>query len=124
LFFLISILIRLNFSRSKDDGKQKLKEITNMRLQFDRNLDESNEYRRKLDLGARDNKRLQEDLLALTRENQVRRTFSSSDPISLYVLRHFIKNLNIPLMIKKISNYKYKNTSNKFPTVKMSSHRR
>ncbi len=95
-----------------------------MRLQFDRNLDESNEYRRKLDLGARDNKRLQEDLLALTRENQVRRTFSSSDPISLYVLRHFIKNLNIPLMIKKISNYKYKNISNKFPIVKMSSHRR
>ncbi len=123
-FFLISILIRLNFSRSKDDGKQKLKEITNMRLQFDRNLDESNEYRRKLDLGARDNKRLQEDLLALTRENQVPKTFSSSDPISLYVLRHFIKNLNIPLMIKKISNYKYKNISNKFPIVKMSSHRR
>ncbi len=42
-----------------------------MRMQFDRNLEESNEYRRKLDLNARDNKRLQDDLVTLTRENQV-----------------------------------------------------
>ncbi len=42
-----------------------------MRLQLDRNLEESNEHRRKLDLGARDNKRLQDDLLSLSRENQV-----------------------------------------------------
>jgi hypothetical protein len=40
-------------------------------MQFDRNLEESNEYRRKLDLNARDNKRLQDDLVTLTRENQV-----------------------------------------------------
>ena len=58
-------------SRSKDDAKQKLKEITSMRIQLDRNLEESNEYRRKLDLHARDNKRLQDDLLTVTRENQV-----------------------------------------------------
>jgi len=42
-----------------------------MRLQLDRNLEESNEHRRKLDLNARDNKRLQDDLLSLSRENQV-----------------------------------------------------
>ncbi|CAF4714030.1 unnamed protein product, partial [Rotaria sp. Silwood2] len=57
--------------RSKDDTKQKLKEITSMRMQLDRNLEELNEYRRKLDLNARDNKRLQDDLLTVTRENQV-----------------------------------------------------
>ena len=62
----------MSFSRSKDDSKQKLKEITNMRLQLDRNVEESNEYRRKLELGSRDIKRLQEDLLTLTRENQVK----------------------------------------------------
>ena len=42
-----------------------------MRIQLDRNLEESNEYRRKLDLSARDHKRLQDDLLTVTRENQV-----------------------------------------------------
>ncbi|CAF4280240.1 unnamed protein product, partial [Adineta steineri] len=57
--------------RTKDDTKQKLKEITSMRMQLDRNLEELNEYRRKLDLGVRDNKRLQDDLLTVTRENQV-----------------------------------------------------
>jgi hypothetical protein len=62
------------FSRSKDDTKQKLKEITSMRMQLDRNLEELNEYRRKLDLNSRDNKRLQDDLLTVTRENQVRMT--------------------------------------------------
>ncbi|CAF1022017.1 unnamed protein product [Rotaria sordida] len=56
--------------RSKDDTKQRLKEITSMRMQLDRNLEELNEYRRKLDLSARDNKRLQDDLLTVTRENQ------------------------------------------------------
>lgn len=56
--------------RSKDDTKQKLKEITSMRMQLDRNLEELNEYRRKLDLSTRDNKRLQDDLLTVTRENQ------------------------------------------------------
>ena len=39
-------------------------------MQLDRNLEESNEYRRKFDLTARDNKRLQDDLLTVTRENQ------------------------------------------------------
>ncbi len=43
-----------------------------MRMQLDRNLEELNEYRRKLDLSARDHKRLQDDLLTVTRENQVR----------------------------------------------------
>ncbi len=43
-----------------------------MRMQLDRNLEELNEYRRKLDLSTRDNKRLQDDLLTVTRENQVR----------------------------------------------------
>jgi hypothetical protein len=61
-----------DFSRSKDETKQKLKEITSMRMQLDRNLEELNEYRRKLDLSARDNKRLQDDLLTVTRENQVK----------------------------------------------------
>lgn len=60
-----------DFSRSKDDIKQKIKENTAMKLQLDRDLEEINEYRRKLDLTTRDNKRLQEDLSALTREHQV-----------------------------------------------------
>ena len=38
-------------------------------MQLDRNLEEFNEYRRKLDLSARDNKRLQDDPLTVTREN-------------------------------------------------------
>lgn len=63
--------IRRIFSRSKDDAKQKLKEIATIRMQLDRNLEESNEYRRKFDLTTRDNKRLQDDLLTVTRENQV-----------------------------------------------------
>jgi hypothetical protein len=41
-------------------------------MQLDRNLEELNEYRRKLDLSVRDSKRLQDDLLTVTRENQVR----------------------------------------------------
>lgn len=61
------------FSRAKDDAKQRMKEITSMRMQLDRNLEETNEYRRKLDLSARDHKRLQDDLMTVTRENQVRR---------------------------------------------------
>ncbi|CAF1107956.1 unnamed protein product [Rotaria sordida] len=60
-------------NRSKEDTKQKLKDITNMRLQFDRNLEEFNEYRRKVDLSTRDHKRLQDELLTLTRENQTLR---------------------------------------------------
>ena len=44
-------------------------------MQLDRNLEELNEYRRKIDLGGRDNKRLQDDLLTVTCENQVRRKF-------------------------------------------------
>ena len=47
-------------------------------MQLDRNLEELNEYRRKLDLSARDNKRLQDDLLTVTCENQVRRKFFKS----------------------------------------------
>ncbi|CAF0892256.1 unnamed protein product [Rotaria sordida] len=60
-------------NRSKEDTKQKLKDITNMRLQFDRNLEEFNEYRRKVDLSTRDHKRLQDELLTLTRENHTLR---------------------------------------------------
>ena len=44
-------------------------------MQLDRNLEESNEYRRKFDLSTRDNKRLQDDLLTVTRENQVEERF-------------------------------------------------
>ncbi|CAF3356594.1 unnamed protein product [Rotaria sp. Silwood1] len=65
--------LKAALDHSKDDAKQKLKEITNIRLQLDRNLEEFNEYRRKTDLNARDNKRLQDDLLTLTRENQTLR---------------------------------------------------
>ena len=69
--FIKNSNLKDNFSRSKDDTKQKLKEVTSMRMQLDRNLEELNEYRRKLDLNSRDNKRLQDDLLTVTRENQV-----------------------------------------------------
>lgn len=57
-----------------------------MRMQLDRNLEESNEYRRKLDLNARDNKRLQDDLLTVTRENQVSRSHRSPTHLILIVL--------------------------------------
>jgi hypothetical protein len=80
------------FSRSKDDTKQKLKEITSMRMQLDRNLEELNEYRRKLDLNARDHKRLQDDLLTVTRENQVRLLFRYMYTPLPYISRRFIKN--------------------------------
>lgn len=92
-----------------------------MRLQFDRNIEESNEYRRKFDLAVRDNKRLQEDLLTLTRENQVKaNTHMTTFPDYLVLfIRLYNKNLNIPLMIKKILNYKFRNISNKFQIAKM-----
>ena len=74
-----------------------------MRMQLDRNLEELNEYRRKLDLNARDNKRLQDDLLTVTRENQVSLTSDASTfSSSICFSRLFIKNLNMRLMIKKI----------------------
>lgn len=57
-----------------------------MRMQLDRNLEESNEYRRKLDLNARDNKRLQDDLLTVTRENQVSRSHRPPTHLILIVL--------------------------------------
>jgi hypothetical protein len=72
-----------------------------MRMQLDRNLEELNEYRRKLDLSARDNKRLQDDLLTVTRENQVRIEIVWSILIFDF-FRQFIKNSNMQLMIKKI----------------------
>ncbi|CAF1050976.1 unnamed protein product [Didymodactylos carnosus] len=56
--------------RSKDDSKQKLKEISSMRMQLDRNLEDTNDLHRKLDSSMRDMKRLQDDLLTVTRENQ------------------------------------------------------
>ena len=49
-----------------------------MRMQLDRNLEELNEYRCKLDLSTRDNTGLQDDLLTVTCENQVRRKFFKS----------------------------------------------
>lgn len=60
-----------NSRRAKEDIKQKLKEITNLRLQSDRNHEESTEYRRKIDLDSRDIKRLQDDLASLARQNHV-----------------------------------------------------
>lgn len=50
-------------------------------MQLDRNGEELNEYRRQLDLVTRDNKRLQEDLLNLKRENQVQIQFSFDSQI-------------------------------------------
>ena len=60
------------FSRTNEDAKQKSKEITTIRIQIDRNAEESNEYRRKLELSLRDNARLQDELLNTARDNQVR----------------------------------------------------
>jgi hypothetical protein len=128
-------------------------------MQLDRNLEELNEYRRKLDLSARDHKRLQDDLLTVTRENQVRikkkvsrffgatirfelktplrvsrvqfefrpikdRTRQALFQTSCFFSRHFIKNLNMLLMIKKILNYKFKNILKKYLNVKMLLHKR
>ncbi|CAF0717644.1 unnamed protein product [Adineta steineri] len=62
--------LEVELDRSNDDAKQKLKELSNMRIQFDRNLEELNDYRRKFDIGSRDNKHLQDDLSSLRRENQ------------------------------------------------------
>ncbi|CAF3705141.1 unnamed protein product [Rotaria socialis] len=84
--------------RAKDDTKQKLKEMTNMRMQIDRNVEETNEYRRKHDLGSRDNKRLQDDLLALTRENQtlrqeIQHTIDDKDDLKLQI-QEYIKQVS------------------------------
>ncbi|UJR35224.1 hypothetical protein I4U23_027990 [Adineta vaga] len=56
--------------RTNDEAKQKSKEITNIRIQIDRNVEESNDYRRKFELSSRDNKHLQDELLNVSRENQ------------------------------------------------------
>lgn len=86
-----------------------------MRIQLDRNLEESNEYRRKLDLSARDHKRLQDDLLTVTRENQVNISLSLSRERSSRssLSRHFIRNWNTPSTTRRIFVYKFKITSKK-----------
>lgn len=73
-----------------------------MRMQLDRNLEELNEYRRKLDLSARENKRLQDDLLTVTRENQVTTHILFAIAKIIFFSRQFIKNLNMPSTTKKI----------------------
>ncbi|CAF5213315.1 unnamed protein product, partial [Rotaria magnacalcarata] len=67
-------------------------------MQIDRNVEETNEYRRKHDLGSRDNKRLQDDLLALTRENQtlrqeIQHTIDDKDNLKLQI-QEYIKQVS------------------------------
>ena len=69
-------------------------------MQLDRNLEEANEYRRKLDLSGRDSKRLQDDLLTVTRENQV-----SKENLSF----QFYRILFIIIFINKILNINRQN---------------
>ena len=74
-------------------------------MQFNRNLEELNEYRRKFDLSARDNKRLQNDLLTVTCENQVRRIFFKS---YIYMIISFFGMSNINKCTKpSFSFYSY-----------------
>ncbi|CAF1321737.1 unnamed protein product [Adineta ricciae] len=85
--------------RTNEDAKQKSKEITTIRIQIDRNAEESSEYRRKLELSLRDNARLQDELLNTARDNQkLRQDFERAvdDKESL--------KLQIQEYIKQVSN--------------------
>ena len=100
-----------------------------MRMQIDRMQQDIDEYRRQLDLAGRDNKRLQEDLMNLTREKQVKRFLlivekQNQNEKRFFIFRKFFKNSNERLMIKKIRDHKFRNTSNKCRIVKMSFHKK
>ena len=57
--------------RANNDIKNKSKEITSLRIQIDRENEERGTITRKLEVAIRENKRLQDDLITTTRENQV-----------------------------------------------------
>ncbi len=57
--------------RANNDIKNKSKEITSLRIQIDRENEERGTITRKLEVALRENKRLQDDLIQITRENQV-----------------------------------------------------
>lgn len=51
--------------------KNKSKEVTSLRIQIDRQNEDISTISRKLEVTLRENKRLQDDLITITRENQV-----------------------------------------------------
>lgn len=57
--------------RLTDENKQRNKETTNLRIQLDRCSESGSELARRLEAGQRENKRVQDDLITVTRENQV-----------------------------------------------------
>ena len=57
--------------RANDELKSRCKEISGLRLQVDRGSEEINELGRRYESAKNENKRLQEDLITVTRENQV-----------------------------------------------------
>jgi centrosomal protein CEP135 len=66
-------LIQLDtaLDRANDELKCKIKEVTNLKIQIDQMNQEMNELARSYDSSQRENKRFQDDLITVTRENQV-----------------------------------------------------
>ena len=59
------------FSRSKDQSSCKDREILSLRRQLDSTSNELTDTSRSREVALRENKRLQDDLATMTRENQV-----------------------------------------------------
>ncbi|RNA09164.1 hypothetical protein BpHYR1_001033 [Brachionus plicatilis] len=57
--------------RANDELKSNKKEINSLRIQVDRGNEEASDLGRRFESACRENKRLQDDLITVTRENQV-----------------------------------------------------
>lgn len=67
----------LNHSRLKDALNNREREITSLRRQMDAAHDELAEVGRSREIALRENRRLQDDLATMTRENQVKKIYNS-----------------------------------------------
>ncbi len=64
-------LLFINFSRNLDGLTSKDREVASLRRQIDATSDELTETGRQREVALRENRRLQDDLATMTRENQV-----------------------------------------------------
>lgn len=76
LFFCCCFLLNTNimcfFSQLKGALKSREREISSLRRQLDASQDELSGIRRERELTVQENRRLKDDLVTMTRENQVR----------------------------------------------------
>jgi uncharacterized protein YwgA len=68
------------FRHALGEGNQKQREIKTLKRDLDRKDDDLGETTRLRDAVARENKRVQEDLVTMTAENQVGKTYLPWEP--------------------------------------------